>query len=58
MKIIKIMIKYENHMKRNDNHKRKSYEKMKIIRKYKNHMKRNDKHKKKIVLTNENYHKI
>ena len=33
MKIIKIMIKYENHMKRNDNQKRKSYEKIKIIRK-------------------------
>ena len=41
------MIAFENHMQRNENHKIKSYEKIKIILKYENHMKRNKNHKRK-----------
>ena len=41
MKQMQITIQYENRLKRNENHKRKSFEQMKIIIQYENHMKRN-----------------
>ena len=42
---IKIIIEYENHMNRNENHKRKSHG-TNII-KYENHITRNENHKRK-----------
>ena len=51
MKHMTIIRTYENHMKRHEHHKRKSFEKLKIMRKYEKHMNRNENHFKQIMKT-------
>ena len=46
-KNMKIIRTYENHLKRNENHKENLMNTMKIKRQYQNHMKRNENQKRK-----------
>ena len=56
--IMKIMRKYEIHTKRNDNHKRNSYENNENSKKYENHMKRIENQERKSYEKHENHKNI